>query len=78
MGLAEFIKEIGGGLAGVVIAVQGWFTWTQSQRNSAPQGKMLAMAETSVKADAGNFVRTWKSARACRPAAPRRSPVKSG
>lgn len=25
MDLAEFIKEVGGGLAGVVIVVQGWF-----------------------------------------------------
>ena len=27
MDLAEFIKEVGGGLAGVVIVVQGWFNW---------------------------------------------------
>ncbi len=27
MDLAEFIKEVGGGLAGVVIIVQGWFNW---------------------------------------------------
>ena len=27
MDLAEFIKEMGGGLAGVGIIVQGWFNW---------------------------------------------------
>lgn len=49
MSIAEFIKEIGGGLAGVVIVVQGWFNWIQYQRNSALQDKMLTMAENSVK-----------------------------
>ena len=49
MDAAAFIKEVGGGLAGVVIVVQGWFNWIQYQRNSALQDKMLAMAETSVK-----------------------------
>lgn len=49
MDFAEFIKEIGGGLAGVVIVVSGWFNWIQYQRNSALQDKMLAMAETSVR-----------------------------
>ena len=49
MDFAEFIKEVGCGLAGVVIIVQGWFNWIQYQRNSALQDKMLAMAETSVK-----------------------------
>jgi hypothetical protein len=49
MDAAAFIKEVGGGLAGVVIVVQGWFNWIQYQRNSALQDKMLAMAETLVK-----------------------------
>ena len=49
MDFAAFIKEIGGGLAGVVIVVQGWFNWIQYQRNSALQDKMLTMAENSVK-----------------------------
>ena len=49
MDVAAFIKEVGGGLAGVVIVVQGWFNWIQYQRNSALQDKMLARAETSVK-----------------------------
>ena len=49
MDAAAFIKEVGGGLAGVVIVVQGWFNWIQYQRNSALQDKMLARAETSVK-----------------------------
>ena len=49
MNVAAFIKEVGGGLAGVVIIVQGWFNWIQYQRNSALQDKMLAMAETLVK-----------------------------
>lgn len=49
MGVAEFIKEVGGGLAGVVIVVQGWVNWIQYQRNSALQDKLLAMAENSVK-----------------------------
>lgn len=49
MDLASFLKEIGGGLAGVVIVVQGWFNWIQYQRNSALQDKMLTMAENSVK-----------------------------
>ena len=49
MDVAAFIKEVGGGLAGVVIVVQGWFNWIQYQRNSALQDKMLAMAETLVK-----------------------------
>ena len=49
MDLAEFIKEVGGGLAGVVIVVRGWFNWIQYKRNSELQDKMLAMAETSVR-----------------------------
>ena len=49
MNVAAFIKEVGGGLAGVVIIVQGWFNWIQYQRNSALHDKMLAMAETLVK-----------------------------
>ena len=49
MDLAEFIKEVGGGLAGVVIVVQGWFNWIQYKRNSELQDKMLAMAEASVR-----------------------------
>lgn len=49
MDFAAFLKEIGGGLAGVVIVVQGWFNWIQYQRNSALQDKMLTMAENSVK-----------------------------
>lgn len=42
MDLAEFIKEVGGGLAGVVIVVRGWFNWIQYKRNSELQDKMLA------------------------------------
>ena len=49
MDVAAFIKEVGGGLAGVVIVVQGWFNWIQYQRNNELQNKMLAMAENSVK-----------------------------
>ncbi|GHG11260.1 hypothetical protein [Paracoccus aerius] len=49
MDVAAFIKEVGGGLAGVVIVVQGWFNWIQYRRNSDLQDKMLAMAENSVK-----------------------------
>lgn len=49
MDIAAFIKELGGGLAGVVIVVQGWFNWIQYQRNNELQNKMLAMAENSVK-----------------------------
>ena len=49
MDVAAFIKEVGGGLAGVVIVVQGWFNWLQYQRNNELQNKMLAMAENSVK-----------------------------
>ena len=49
MDLAEFIKEVGGGLAGAVIVVQGWFNWIQYKRNSELQDKMLAMAEASVR-----------------------------
>lgn len=49
MDLAEFIKALGGGLSGVVMAVSGWFNWIQYKRNSELQDKMLAMAETSVK-----------------------------
>lgn len=49
MDLAEFVKEVGGGLAGVVIVVQGWFNWIQYKRNSELQDKMLAMAEASVR-----------------------------
>jgi len=49
MDLADFIKELGGGLAGVVIVVQGWFNWIQYKRNSEMQDKMLAMAETYVR-----------------------------
>ena len=44
MDAAAFIKEVGGGLAGVVIVVQGWFNWIQYQRNSALQDKMLLRA----------------------------------
>lgn len=49
MDLADFIKEVGGGLAGVVIVVQGWFNWIQYKRNSELQDKMLAIAEASVR-----------------------------
>lgn len=49
MDLADVIKEVGGGLAGVVIVVQGWFNWIQYKRNSKLQDKMLAMAEASVQ-----------------------------
>ena len=42
MDLAEFIKEVGGGLEGVVIVVRGWFNWIQYKRNSELQDKMLA------------------------------------
>ena len=49
MDLAEFIKALGGGLSGVVMAVSGWFNWIQYKRNSELQDKMLAMAEASVR-----------------------------
>ena len=67
MDAAAFIKEVGGGLAGVVIVVQGWFNWIQYQRNSALQDKMLAMAETLVKESRNLRTDTNKttSARAC-------------
>ncbi|QIR84996.1 hypothetical protein [Paracoccus sp. AK26] len=49
MDVASFIKEVGGGLSGVVIVVSGLFNWIQYKRNSELQDKMLAMAETSVR-----------------------------
>lgn len=48
MDLASFLKEIGGGLAGVVIVVQGWFNWIQYQRNNQLQDKILAISEARV------------------------------
>lgn len=49
MSLAEFISEVGGGLAGVVIVVQGWANWIQYKRNGELQDRMLEMAESMVK-----------------------------
>lgn len=49
MDLAEFIKEVDGSLAGVIIVVQGWFNRIPYKRNSELQDKMLAMAETSLR-----------------------------
>ncbi|QBX34578.1 hypothetical protein E4191_07540 [Paracoccus liaowanqingii] len=49
MTLADFIAEVGGGLAGVVIVVQGWANWIQYKRNGELQDKMLAMAEAMIR-----------------------------
>jgi hypothetical protein len=49
MGIEDFVREIGGGLAGVVIAVSGWANWIQYRRNSELQDKLLSMAESMVK-----------------------------
>lgn len=64
MSLADFIKEFGGGLAGVVIVVQGWFNWIQYKRNSELQDKMLAMAETSVRESRDLLTETNKATNA--------------
>jgi len=49
MSIEDFIREVGGGLAGVVIVVQGWANWIQYRRNSDLQDKLLSLAEGMVK-----------------------------
>lgn len=49
MSIEAFIREVGGGLAGVVIVVSGWANWIQYRRNSDLQDKLLNMAEGMVK-----------------------------
>jgi hypothetical protein len=43
------IQEVGGGLAGVVIVVQGWANWIQYKRNGELQNRMLETAQSTVK-----------------------------
>lgn len=43
------IRELGGGLAGVVVVVQGWANWVQYKRNDELQNRMLEMAQSMVK-----------------------------
>jgi hypothetical protein len=47
--LMTLVREVGGGLAGVVIVVQGWANWIQYKRNGELQDKMLEMAQAMVK-----------------------------
>ena len=46
---------MGGGLAGVVIVVQGWATWIQYKHNGELQDKMLEMAQVMVMHIAREF-----------------------
>lgn len=48
MTIADFIAEVGGGLAGVVIIVQGLFNWIQYKRNGELQDRMLSMAQSMI------------------------------
>lgn len=49
MGMAEFIREIGGGLPAVAIAVLGMAVIILYRRNNELQDKMLSMVETMGK-----------------------------
>lgn len=41
MGLADVIRELGGGLPAVVIAFLGWFAWAERRRNGELTDRML-------------------------------------
>ena len=53
--LMTLVREVGGGLAGVVIVVQGWANWIQYKRNGELPDKMLEMAQAMVMHIARGF-----------------------
>lgn len=70
--LMTLVREVGGGLAGVVIVVQGWATWIEYKRNGEllaklPGAQVVGHRDLGATQCPGFDVRSWRAAANARP-----------